>query len=137
MLLGELNKILRMIHLKELVYKIMAYFYNNWNIKGDLAKEDDRYEVYDNANLHQLIVSKTILKPYKSTTGHRHKGQEEVYIFVQGNALMEIEHNNIQKIEEVTTGSIVLIEDNDFHRVHNKTGESVEFVCVFNGERSH
>jgi len=126
-----------MIHLKELVYKIMAYFYNNWNIKGDLAKEDDRYEVYDNANLHQLIVSKTILKPYKSTTGHRHKGQEEVYIFVQGNALMEIEHNNIQKIEEVTTGSIVLIEDNDFHRVHNKTGESVEFVCVFNGERSH
>ena len=137
MLLGELNKILRMIHLKELVYKIMAYFYNNWNIKGDLAKEDDRYEVYDNANLHQLIVSKTILKPYKSTTGHRHKGQEEVYIFVQGNAIMEIEHNNIQKIEEVTTGSIVLIEDNDFHRVHNKTGESVEFVCVFNGERSH
>jgi len=126
-----------MIHLKELVYKIMAYFYNNWNIKGDLAKEDDRYEVYDNANLHQLIVSKTILKPYKSTTGHRHEGQEEVYIFVQGNAIMEIEHNNIQKIEEVTTGSIVLIEDNDFHRVHNKTGESVEFVCVFNGERSH
>ena len=27
-----------MIHLKELVYKIMAYFYNNWNIEGKLAK---------------------------------------------------------------------------------------------------
>ena len=126
-----------MIHLKELVYKIMAYFYNNWNIKGELAKDSDRYEVYDNANLHQLIVSKTILKPYKSTTGHRHKGQEEVYIFIEGNALMEIEHNDNQTIEKVTTGSIVLIEDNDFHRVHNKTGEPVEFISVFKGERSH
>ena len=50
---------------------------------------------------------------------------------------MEIEHESTQTIEKVTTGSIVLIEDNDFHRVHNKTGESIEFVCVFNGERSH
>jgi len=126
-----------MIHLKELVYKIMAYFYNNWNIEGKLVKISDQYEVYDNNDLHQLIVSKTILKPYKSTTGHRHKGQEEVYIFVKGNALMEIEHSNIHKIKEVTSGSIILIEDNDFHRVHNKTGESVEFICIFNGKRSH
>ena len=126
-----------MIYLKELVYKIMAYFYNNWNIEGKLAKISDRYEVYDNNDLRQLIVSKTILKPYKSTTGHRHKGQEEVYIFIKGNALMETEHTNTHKIEEVTSGSIILIEDNDFHRVHNKTGESVEFICIFNGKRSH
>ena len=115
----------------------MAYFYNNWNIEGKLAKISDRYEVYDNNDLHQLIVSKTILKPYKSTTGHSHKGQEEVYIFIKGNALMEIEHYDTHKIEEVTSGSIILIEDNDFHRVHNKTGESVEFICIFNGKRSH
>ena len=126
-----------MIHLKELVYKTMSYFYNNWNIKGNLAKSNDRYEVYDNSNLRQLIVSKTILKPYKSTTGHKHKGQEEVYIFLKGNALMEIEHTNTRRIEKVTSGSIILIEDDDYHRVHNKTGESVEFICVFNGKRSH
>ncbi len=115
----------------------MTYFYNNWNIKGNLAKNSDRYEVYDNNNLRQLIVSKTILKPYKSTTGHKHKGQEEVYIFLKGNALMEIEHTNTRNIEKVTSGSIVLIADGDYHRVHNKTNESVEFICVFNGERSH
>jgi len=126
-----------MIHLKELVYKTMSYFYNNWNIKGNLAKSSDRYEVYDNNNLRQLIVSKTILKPYKSTTGHKHKGQEEVYIFLKGNALMEIEHTNTRNIEKVTSGSIVLIDDGDYHRVHNKTNESVEFICVFNGKRSH
>ena len=59
------------------------------------------------------------------------------YIFIKGNALMETEHTNTHKIEEVTSGSIILIEDNDFHRVHNKTGESVEFICIFNGKRSH
>ena len=115
----------------------MSYFYNNWNIKGNLAKSSNRYEVYDNNNLRQLIVSKTILKPYKSTTGHKHKGQEEVYIFLKGNALMEIEHTNTRNIEKVTSGSIVLIDDGDYHRVHNKTNESVEFICVFNGKRSH
>jgi len=126
-----------MIHLKELIYKIMSYFYNNWNIKGNLVKNTDRYEVYDNINFNKLIVSKTILKPYNSTTGHKHDGQEEVYIFIKGNALMEIEHINNCNIEKVTSGSIVLIEDGDFHRVHNKTNESVEFICIFNGERSH
>ena len=31
----------------------MAYFYNNWNIEGKLAKISDRYEVYDNNDLRQ------------------------------------------------------------------------------------
>ena len=111
----------------------MAYFYNNWNIKGELAKDSDRYEVYDNANLHQLIVSKTILKPYKSTTGHRHKGQEEVYIFVSGSGQMELDHN----IFDVTAGDTVLIEDNVFHKVHNTTDVGLKFICVFDGGRNH
>ena len=104
-----------------------------WNV----VKQDERYVVTDNDVLNKLVTSTTELNPSFSTTGHSHEGQEEVYIFIEGNALMEIEHNDNQTIEKVTTGSIVLIEDNDFHRVHNKTGEPVEFICVFNGERSH
>ena len=32
---------------------------------------------------------------------------------------------------------VVLIEDGEFHRVHNSGQEILEFVCVFDGKREH
>ena len=55
------------------------------DIGGILVKEDDRYIVKDNTDLNNLVVSSTNLNPGKQTTGHKHAGQEEVYIFVKGN----------------------------------------------------
>ena len=52
------------------------------DIGGKVVKEDDRYVVVDNTFLKNLIVSSTDLKPGKSTSGHSHAGQEEVYNFV-------------------------------------------------------
>jgi oxalate decarboxylase/phosphoglucose isomerase-like protein (cupin superfamily) len=115
----------------------MALYYSNWNVGGELVKQDERYKVFDNNNLNNLILSKTVLNPYKSTTGHRHKGQEEVYIFSKGNGIMEIEKEGKQKTQSVTIGSIILIEDDDFHRVHNKSGYPLEFICIFDGKRTH
>ena len=54
------------------------------DIGGILVKEDDRYIVKDNTDLNNLVVSSTNLNPGKQTTGHKHAGQEEVYIFVKG-----------------------------------------------------
>ena len=34
-------------------------------------------------------------------------------------------------------GDIVFIEDGDFHRVFNDSDRKLEFVCVFDGKRSH
>ena len=42
-----------------------------------------------------------------------------------------------QITKSVTMGSIILIEDNDFHRVHNKSGYPLEFICIFDGKRAH
>ena len=42
---------------------------------------NETYDVIDNTDLNNLIVSKTILHEGKETSGHNHKGQEEVYIF--------------------------------------------------------
>ena len=53
------------------------------DIGGRVVKEDDRYVVVDNTFLKNLIVSSTDLKPGKSTSGHDHPGQEEVYNFVK------------------------------------------------------
>ena len=98
-----------------------------------IVKEDERYVVTDNDTLKKLVTSITILNPQHSTTGHSHAGQEEVYIFRSGNGEMEINKDRFK----VKAGEIIFIQDGDFHRVHNTSEEKLEFVCVFDGVRSH
>ena len=107
--------------------------YENWDIGGDVIKDDNRYIVKDNTELNNLVVSSTLLAAKQSTTGHRHAGQEEVYMFVSGSGQMELDH----KIIDVTVGDTVLIQDNVFHKVHNNTDFGLKFICVFDGGRKH
>jgi|TARA_E500000331_G_scaffold344651_1_gene381182 mannose-6-phosphate isomerase-like protein (cupin superfamily) len=102
------------------------------DIGGVIAKQDERYIVKDNTTLKNLVVSSTFLEANKSTSGHRHAGQEEVYYFVSGKGQMELDH----KIFDVGPGDIVLIEDNVFHKVHNTGDYGLYFVCVFDGRRA-
>ena len=104
-----------------------------WDIGGKVVKEDVRYVVKDNTELNNLVVSSTKLNAKKSTTGHRHVGQEEVYIFVRGSGQMELDH----RIIDVKAGDTILIQDNVFHKVHNNTDLGLEFICVFDGKRNH
>ncbi len=110
----------------------MSELININDIGGSITKEDDRYIVKDNNLLKNLVVSSTDLKPMKSTSGHEHKGQEEVYFFVKGNGRMELDGREIN----VDVGDTVLIEDGVFHRVHAGP-QGCYFVCVFEGKRSH
>jgi|TARA_B110000444_G_C18838168_1_gene597294 mannose-6-phosphate isomerase-like protein (cupin superfamily) len=102
------------------------------DIGGIVAKQDERYIVKDNTTLKNLVVSSTFLEANKSTSGHRHAGQEEVYYFVSGKGQMELDH----KIFDVNSGDVVLIEDNVFHKVHNTGDYGLYFVCVFDGRRA-
>ena len=106
--------------------------YGAWDVGGSVVKDDDRYTVKDNTELKNLVVSSTRLNAGKSTTGHRHAGQEEVYIFIKGKGQMELDH----EIFNVYEGDTVLIKDNVFHKVHNNTDYGLEFICVFDGTRS-
>tara|TARA_Y100000590_G_scaffold444083_1_gene574410 strand:- start:29672 stop:30004 length:333 start_codon:yes stop_codon:yes gene_type:complete len=101
------------------------------DIGGVITKEDDRYIVKDNTLLKNLVVSSTNLNPMKSTSGHDHQGQEEVYFFVSGSGQMELDEKKI----DVKAGDTVLIEDGVFHRVHAGP-EGCYFVCVFDGKRT-
>jgi len=105
----------------------------NFNIGGTVVKQDERYVVSDNTLLKNLILSSTRLNPGKETTGHRHEGQEEVYMFMEGTGEMLLD----EKRFPVKTGDIVLIEDGVFHRVYNTSDEELYFVCVFDGKRRH
>ena len=77
------------------MYVYMSELININDIGGSITKEDDRYIVKDNNLLKNLVVSSTDLKPMKSTSGHEHKGQEEVYFFVKGNGRMELDGKEI------------------------------------------
>ena len=47
----------------------------NYNVGGEVAKEDERYKVVDNTALKGLVLSSTDLNPGHSTSGHKHAGQ--------------------------------------------------------------
>ena len=106
---------------------------DTYNIEGKIVKEDDRYIVKDNTSLNNLVVSTTLLHPSKSTSGHKHKGQEEVYMFMKGSGRMELDDKEF----DVKEGDLILIEDGVFHRVHNTGKIDLYMVCVFDGGRNH
>tara|TARA_R100000005_G_C4948251_1_gene169898 strand:+ start:421 stop:792 length:372 start_codon:yes stop_codon:yes gene_type:complete len=100
------------------------------------------YDVIDNTNLNNLVVSKTTLHPGKETSGHNHSGQEEVYIFIRGSGKMVVGTNTYN----VKAGDTILIPDGDFHKVWNISEHDsdfkypicdLEFICVFDGGRNH
>ena len=103
---------------------------NIHNIEGKIVKEDDRYIVKDNTSLKNLIVSSTTLFPNKSTSGHKHKGQEEVYMFLTGDGYIYLDEEKLS----VQAGDMILIEDGVFHRVESGAS-GLYFVCVFDGKR--
>ena len=107
--------------------------FSNYDVGGDIVKDDERYTVKDNKFLKNLIVSSTKLRPGKSTTGHSHAGQEEVYQFMYGQGEMEVNGERFS----VMPGDVVLIPDGAFHRVFNTHLVDLYFVCVFDGKRNH
>ena len=106
---------------------------NILDIGGKVEKDDDKYVVKDNSMLNNLVISSTDLKPGKSTSGHSHAGQEEVYQFVRGSGMMKVDDDSFA----VKEGDVILIEDGKFHQVINNSEDNCYFVCVFDGSRNH
>ena len=103
------------------------------NIGGSIIKDDATYILRDNVFGESLVLSSTMLRANKSTNGHKHDDQEEVYFFIKGHGEMEIDDERF----EVKLGDIVTINKGEFHRVHNTGSYGLYFVCVFEGKRNH
>jgi mannose-6-phosphate isomerase-like protein (cupin superfamily) len=98
------------------------------DVKGQIVKENETYTLIDNNHLENLTLSQTILKPGKSTRGHFHENQEEVYIFTSGHATMIIGEEEY----EAFAGDTFLIPKGKFHRVINRSeDEFCFFTCIF------
>ena len=101
-------------------------------IGGKVVKEDDRYVVKDNTMLKNLVLSSTRLNAKKETSGHKHKGQEEIYFFIEGYGEMQLDDDKFS----VEPGDTVLIRDGVFHKVYNLSDEEeLYFICVLQGAR--
>lgn len=110
--------------------------FNEFDVGGDIVKDNETYLLKDNRTLKNLVLSSTKLYRGQSTRGHRHPGQEEVYFFVQGEGHMIVGEEDSQPFR-VTSGDIVLIPDGAFHRVINDGYQNLVFNCVFDGQRNH
>jgi len=103
------------------------------NIDGQIVKDNETYILKDNTSLKNLVISSTTLHPGKSTRGHSHSGQEEIYMIISGSGTMELDDKKIN----IHGGEMVLINDGVFHRVHNTAEVDLYMVCIFDGERNH
>ena len=103
------------------------------DIDGEIVKDNETYLLKDNTDLSNLVVSSTTLHPGKSTRGHRHAGQEEVYMIMSGSGRMELDEKELL----IKGGEMVLIHDGVFHRVHNTGSVDLYMVCLFDGSRNH
>lgn len=98
------------------------------NVGGEEIKNNDTYIITDNSHLDHLTISRTLLKEGQMTKGHSHDSQEEVYIFTQGEALMQIG----EVYHHAKTGDTFLIRSGEFHRVFNKSDVTTcAFTCIF------
>jgi len=104
--------------------------YSKDDIGGEIVKQDERYVVKDNTELNNLVISSTALFPFKSTSGHSHEGQEEVYFFISGHGIIYLDYIPTR----VGPGDIVTIHDGVHHRVEAME-DGCYFICVFDGNR--
>lgn len=111
----------------------MKIKYDNFDIGGDIVKDNETYLLKDNKTLKNLVLSSTKLYRGQATRGHNHPGQEEVYFFVQGTGIMIVDEEHIR----VVAGDIILIPDGAFHKVINDGEMHLVFNCVFDGTRNH
>jgi len=92
-----------------------------------LIRDNEIYRVYDLTDLQNLTVSLTELYPQKSTTGHSHESADEVYVFIDGEGMMEIG----EKTLKVKSGDITLVPAGKFHKVYNQGEKILSFWTIF------
>ena len=103
-------------------------------LTGKTVKDNEVYTIVDNTELNALTVSTTSLHPGQETSGHAHPGIEEVYTFLNGHGIMQIDEEEYP----AEKGKTFTIPDGAFHKVYNNsTDEDLLFICVFNKRRNH
>jgi len=92
-----------------------------------LIRDNDTYKVYDLLVLENFNISLTELYRNKSTGGHSHDSADEVYMFIDGNGVMEIGPQTFK----VKSGDLMLVPKGNFHKVYNQGDKILSFWAIF------
>ena len=84
-----------------------------------------------NSGSERLQVNHGTLKGGFSTPGGVHEGHDEIYIVLNGEAVLDLDHVEY----EIEKGSIVFIPGGTFHSLKNKSEtEDFEIITVWPGQ---
>lgn len=96
-------------------------------------KEQGKIFIHDELNLTSCEVSINCSKKgFKVPFLHKHKNNEEIYIFLKGKGIMEIDNEKI----EVKEGSVVKIAPPAIRTMENTSDEDLEYIVIQAKENS-
>lgn len=101
--------------------------YKEFPKKVKPVRDNDTYSVHDLDFLKNMNVSMTVLHPARETGGHSHDIAEEVYVFLEGEGVMQLGNERF----DVNAGDITLVPAKSFHKVFNTGKKDLIFLCVF------
>ena len=79
-------------------------------------------------------VSRTVLYPNKTTRGHLHEKQDETYHFLQGNGMLLLQGNELNKMFHIEPETWIDIPKGTFHMVINiSKNEDMVFETIYPG----
>jgi mannose-6-phosphate isomerase-like protein (cupin superfamily) len=78
-----------------------------------------------NSCIGNQTLAEARLAPGGSTTPHKHIKTEEIYYILEGIAEMQID----QEVQSVGPGDAIAIPPGSIHRITNKGGSVLKFLC--------
>ena len=79
-------------------------------------------------------ISRTVLYPNKTTRGHVHKNQDETYHFLQGDGMILLQGEQLNKLYHIEPETWIDIPKTIFHMVINTSkNEDLIFETIFPG----
>ena len=100
----------------------------NWNTDGKTTVNESKYTVVDNETLKTMVLSGMTIKPNCDSYRHKHPGHEEIYMFVRGTGIMQLNENPKFNVKP---GDIVLVPDGTTHEVWNDGKEELYFLMIY------
>lgn len=89
--------------------------------------ENGKIFLHDNLNLTGCEISiNCVPKGFKIPFNHKHKQNEEIYIFLKGEGVLTIDNEKVR----VKEGSVVKVAPQAARTLENTTGNELQFICV-------
>lgn len=89
--------------------------------------ENGKVFLHDNLNLTGCEISiNCVPKGFKIPFNHKHKQNEEIYIFLKGEGVLTIDNEKVR----VKEGSVVKVAPQAARTLENTTENELQFICV-------